>query len=80
MPLNVHHVAIEFENGGPQFKQYPPGTAFDCTLVRVEVRYDHSSGGHVLTQIMRVTGARGPEGPLPFPSEPVERATRWPAT
>jgi hypothetical protein len=72
-PLNVHHVAIAFENGGPQFKKYPPGTAFDSQLVNVEVRYDHSSGGHVVTYVLRVTGARGPEGPLPYPSEADDR-------
>jgi hypothetical protein len=68
--FNVHHTAIEFVNGGPRFKAYPPGTAFDCQLVNVEIRYDYSSGGYVKTEILRVTGARGPEGSLPYPSEP----------
>jgi len=62
MPFNVIHTAIEFEGADPRAKQYPAGTCFDCDLDSIEVRYDHSSGGWVLTQVLRVVGARNADG------------------
>jgi hypothetical protein len=76
---NIHHLATEFEGESPRTSQYPPGTCFDCQVVNVEYLYDWATSGAVLTQILRITGARGPDGnPIPYPSVPLEEAEPGP--
>lgn len=58
----------EFVDPGIRWKAYPPNTEFDIEVVRVGVTYDNDCGSPIITQYVRVVGARGPLGErLTFP-------------